>query len=205
MKIYKINNFTSKKFFNKKTKLNQIFNRKLITSKTREKEVPFVTLPLIAYASLKGIRDTNNSSNCTKAINKQKELFNNGTIDKNEYNQRVKEIKNYYNEADKLPDKVSSSQIKRNEPQFRGSPDNTDLQDDTISPELQADLDEIEDLVPELDPELKEVLYAPPIDTPEGLIETIFGELPEGADIDWDLWDLLKEMADEILDFGDIF
>ncbi len=185
----------------------KLIQPKLRTKALKKEFVPYVASPLLVYWTdkknakiRKGTiddemiksKDLHSSHHpVTDNTNKSEKILEQNGVSKSDLNK-------YINKDGTLNQKGKNISHK-------GSPnDNINLEED-FSPELQADLDEIEDLVPELDPELKEVLYAPPIDTPEGLIETIFGELPEGADIDWDLWDLLKEMADEILDFGDIF
>lgn len=64
----------------------------------------------------------------------------------------------------------------------------------TGSPEISADDMEL-DSEYMMNPELEAIYHAPPIDTPEGLVKTIFGELPPGVDIDMDLWSSLKSMA----------
>lgn len=54
-----------------------------------------------------------------------------------------------------------------------------------------------------MDPKLEEIYNAPPIDTPEGLLESLFGELPPGYSMDMDLLDTLKGLAKDV--FEDLF
>ena len=54
-----------------------------------------------------------------------------------------------------------------------------------------------------MDPVLQEIHDAPPLNTVEGLMTSIFGEIPAGVNFDWDLWTALKEIANDIMDIGD--
>lgn len=74
-----------------------------------------------------------------------------------------------------------------------------------LSAESREMLDEINNTDMSLPPDLQEIIDMPSIDTPEGFIETIFGELPDGMSVPSDIWSMLKGIADDILDFGDWF
>lgn len=54
-----------------------------------------------------------------------------------------------------------------------------------------------------MDPRLEEIYNAPEVNTPEGLLENIFGELPDGFSMDMNLLDTLKGLAKDV--FKDVF
>lgn len=62
---------------------------------------------------------------------------------------------------------------------------------------------DIDSINSDMCPELEAIYNAPPVDTPEGLVGSIFEDLPEGVDIDMSLWNTLKNMANGIVDDGD--
>ncbi len=67
----------------------------------------------------------------------------------------------------------------------------------TGSPEISAeDIDLDSEYM--MNPELETIYHAPPIETPEGLVKTIFGELPPDVDIDMDMWSSLRSMAKSV-------
>jgi len=120
---------------------------KKLTTKTTVKAaitaVPFVTVPLVAY-NLKGDRDSNLTHYCQQAIEKVKELLNDGKITQSEYNSDVNKIKNYYDNAKNLPADVSSSKIKQGEPTFGGNSDydvysGNDTDDDCCDSDSDSD------------------------------------------------------------------
>ena len=53
-----------------------------------------------------------------------------------------------------------------------------------------------------MDPKLEEIYNAPSIDTPHGLLNSIFGDLPSGFNMDMDLLGTLKGLAKDV--FGDL-
>ena len=75
--------------------------------------------------------------------------------------------------------------------------------DFTFSKEEKLALKEIDKMDMHLDPVLQEIHDAPPLNTVEGLMTSIFGEIPEGVNFDWDLWSIIDDAIDEILDIGD--
>ena len=64
-------------------------------------------------------------------------------------------------------------------------------------------LNEMNNIDIRMDPVLQEIHDAPPLDTVEGLMTSIFGEIPAGVNFDWDLWSALKGIANDIIDIGD--
>lgn len=120
---------------------------------------------------------------------------------------------------------------KDNELYFKGSPDDQQFASadpaDTDIPVMQDDnsipihrdyevhdslvfskdemklLNEMNNIDIRMDPVLQEIHDAPPLDTVEGLMTSIFGEIPAGVNFDWDLWSILKEIANDIIDIGD--
>ena len=117
MKIFKISNILTPVV--KKT--SKVSTKKSLPIQT---VLPLVSLPLVAYDSLKGIRDAGLTNYCNQAIAKLKNQLENGDIDQSKYNSHVRDIKNYYKEAKELPSDVSPSTIKQKEPSFKG--DNSD-------------------------------------------------------------------------------
>lgn len=97
---------------------------------------------------------------------------------------------------------------KDNELYFRGSTDDqhfdVEAQDDLVlSKDEMKILHEMNSIDIQMDPVLQEIHDAPPLDTVEGLMTSIFGEIPAGVHFDWDLWKALKEIANDIIDIGD--
>lgn len=191
MKISKISNIVTT--ITKKT--SKVSTKKSITVQAT---LPLVSIPLVAY-SLKGYRDRNLTECSTQAISKLNEQLRNGKITQQEYNSRVNEINNYYNNAKKLPSDVSSSQIKQKEPTFKG--DDTDCNIHNENDNMISIDPNDPDLM--MDPKLEEIYNAPEINTPEGLLENIFGELPDGFSMDMNLLDTLKGLAKDV--FKDVF
>ena len=203
MQINKISNYNN--FINFRGNVKKVNIKKLLSfSLKKQKELPLVFMPPVVMYNLKGRRDANNTINCNNAIAEQKSLLDEGKITKSEYNNRVKEIKDYYNKADDLPADVSSSSIKQKEPQFKGAPDEEIGETSGFQVDSSGDID-LKSIDTDMCPELETIYNAPPIYTPEGLVKTIFGELPEGVDLDWDLWSALKDLASDILNPGEWF
>ena len=203
MQINKISNYNNS--INYRGNVKKVNIKKLLSfSLKKQKELPLVFMPPVVMYNLKGRRDANNTINCNNAIAEQKSLLDEGKITKSEYNNRVKEIKDYYNKADDLPADVSSSSIKQKEPQFKGAPDEEIGETSGFQVDSSGDID-LKSIDTDMCPELETIYNAPPIYTPEGLVKTIFGELPEGVDLDWDLWSALKDLASDILNPGEWF
>lgn len=198
MQINKISNYNNSINYRGNVKKLLSFSLK------KQKELPLIFMPPVVMYNLKGRRDANNTINCNNAIAEQKSLLDEGKITKSEYNNRVKEIKDYYNKADDLPADVSSSSINQKEPQFKGAPNEEISETSGFRVDSSGDID-INSIDTDMCPELETIYNAPPIYTPEGLIKTIFGDLPEGVDIDWGLWHTLKGLVSDVLDPEDWF
>ena len=193
MQINKISNYNN--FINFRGNVKKINIKKLLNfSFKKQKELPLVFMPPIVMYNQKGRRDANNTINCNDAIAEQKSLLDEGKITKSEYNNRVKEIKDYYNKADDLPADASSSSIKQKEPQFKGAPDEEVSETSGFQLDSSGNID-LESIDTNMCPELETIYNASPFSTPDGLVETIFDELPGGVDIDMDLWSTLKNLA----------
>ena len=191
-----------------------------------ENLLPIVSVPIIAY-TLKGPRDANNANNLHDAIKKVEELFKKGKISKEEYNKRVKSLEEYYNKANNLPKEVSSAEIKKNEPNFKGNNENNlsdevdtnnfVLEDSSFDvsgldngsldmvPGLREDLDELKSVGIEMSPDLQEIYYAPSIDSVQELIEQILGDLSEIADTDFGAGSIICDMWEELIDMDEWF
>lgn len=83
-------------------------------------KLPLVSKPLVLY-NLKGARNVNNNNNCFAAIKEQKALLDKGKITETQYNERIEQIKKYYNSANSLPENVSSDTIKKGAPNFKAA------------------------------------------------------------------------------------
>ena len=194
MRISKISNIVTT--ITKKT--SKVSTKK---SMTAQATLPLVSIPIVAY-SLQGYRDRNLTEYNTQAINKLKKQLNDGKITQKEYNSRANEINNYYNDAKNLPSKISSSQIKQKEPTFKG--DDTDCNIHNENDNMVSIDPNDPDLM--MDPRLEEIYNAPEVNTPEGLLENIFRELPDGFNMDMNLLDTLKGLAKDVFKevFGDL-
>ena len=195
--------------------------------------LPVVTVPLVAYMATvkktmndlennKAIEQANNYKPNNVTWNEQqsrKELKSLGITQKSEQDRFITEkgtIKQH--DLDKYKQKHSIS--------HKGAPDDLDAHETTLDADITGDppqiydenkvlsglsaesremLDEINNTDMSLPPDLQEILDMPSVDTPEGFINTIFGDLPEGMSVDEDIWSMLKGIANEILDIGDWF
>lgn len=100
------------------------------------------------------------------------------------------------------------SEAKENDLSFKGYIDEQQLdieaQDNfVLSKDEMKILHEMGNIDIRMDPVLQEIHDAPPLNTVEGLMTSIFGEIPAGVNFDWDLWTALKEIANDIMDIGD--
>ena len=190
-------------------------------------KIPLVSVPIIMYMSLKSIRDVNNTNNCREAINEQKQLLREHKISQQEYNSRVKEIKDYYKEAHNLPDDVSSYKIKSKEPHFRGSEtqNSEELPDYMMSSEVDTEvatsdrinihnlvdnpslqkhmtIKDIERMDTSMCPELEEYMSKPVEEVPDGLMSNILDDLPEGFEVsDEGLFNTLKGYMQQLTEW----
>lgn len=170
------------------------FVSKVLRKKAKNISLPIISTPIIVY-NLKATRDTNNTINCRKAIEKQQELLNKKEITQQEYNKNVAEIKKYYESADKLPENISSQTIKQKEPTFKGTEENVVTENGITNdvsdvPELsprELELAEIDNIDVSLPSDLQEYLVAPLKKAGEGLLDNIM-----------DLSDAALETSDKI-------
>ncbi len=100
---------------------------KNITQKTIKPKtvttLPLVAVPIVLY-NLRGARNSLLETYKNNAINEQKQLLNNDKISQATYNERVGDIKQYYDDAKDLDPKITAQKIQQDEPTFRG--DDTD-------------------------------------------------------------------------------
>ena len=209
MKIIAVNNIANQ--------FKQSINKQIYKIAPKHKKVqeivPFVTAPIVMYMSLKGIRDTNNTNNCREAIKEQKQLLKEHKISQQEYDSRVKEIKEYYKQADNLPEDVSSYKIKSKEPNFRGSEtqNSEGLSDYTISSEHDTfsgkipinenipDNIDFKQLDVSLSPDLQRAVDMSSIDSGDDLISSILDYVPgDGYDLNKDLFENFKDMLENL-------
>ena len=100
---------------------------KNITQKTIKPKtvttLPLVAVPIVLY-NLRGARNSLLETYKNNAIYEQKQLLNKDKISQATYNERVEDIKEYYNGAKNLDPTITAQKIQQDEPTFRG--DDTD-------------------------------------------------------------------------------
>ena len=84
--------------------------------------LPFVATPIVLY-NLRGARNSLLETYKNNAINEQKQLLNNDKISQTTYNDRVEDIKQYYDNSKNLDEHVTAQTIKQGEPSFKGDDD----------------------------------------------------------------------------------
>ncbi len=215
MKIQKIQALMTKNLGIKQ--LTNIVTKKQINTYTKSNmEKTFcVTIPIVMYmATIKKTMEE-------LAANKAKEASNRVVPNNTEWNEKqsratlkdegltTKLEQNKYLNNDGTIKKDKLKQYKENHPvSHKGSPDDMSTSsvemDSGFKIDSSGDID-IKSIDTKMCPELETIYNAPPINTPEGLVKTIFGELPEGVDLDWDLWSALKNLASDIFNPGEWF
>ena len=123
-----------------------------------------------------------------------KEAFENAgiTYNSNYINKSTGNLNSYGNKV--LEKKVS----------FRGTDENYNTTNmESQDPELEADLKDLKAIDTDMSPNLEEIYESPVLDTPEEVLTSIYGEIPEDFDLDWDFWSILKSIGEEIADIGD--
>ena len=198
-----------KNIFQKLT--NNVLRSKKNQSITNLKYVmPYVAVPIVAYNTKTDANErtlaqnlekgkahtpvTDNTETNTKALRK-------AGIRKKDINKELDKDGNLKNESTKKD--LDSKKISH-----KGAPDDqhfdVEAQDDLVlSKDEMKILHEMNSIDIQMDPVLQEIHDAPPLDTVEGLMTSIFGEIPAGVNFDWDLWSALKEIANDIMDIGD--
>lgn len=83
---------------------------------TKKNELPVVEKPTFLYSQ----RDGNLMSYKYDALNKLKEMLTKGEITQTQYEKKVTEFTDYFNNATSLPDSISSSTINSAKPSFKG-------------------------------------------------------------------------------------
>lgn len=195
--------------------LNLKYNKKIAdnTTKTVQMEnLPYVTVPLIVYIQSKTSQN-NLDSNLVKET--AKDSTNHPITYRTETNIKAlkkaglneSEAKKHINSNGYIDDDGKNICKNKNITSFKGAPqENVDLDNDPalmMDSELKADLKDLNSIGTEMSPELEKIYESPVLDSPEEILTSIYGEIPEGFDIDWDFWSILKSIYDEILDFGD--
>lgn len=217
----------STKIFKNKIKANKTKNAIMA--------LPIVSTPLIAYYSVKENKNIrNNSIQEEKTKCKELHSSNHPITDNTKYNTRAlenagynkSEIEQHLDKNGNIADNTTKQDLRNKNIPFKGDPDDLDAHEATLDSDLTGDapqiydenkvlsglsaesremLDEINNTDMSLPPDLQDIIDMPSIDTPEGFIDTIFGDLPEGMSVDEDIWSMLKGIANEILDIGDWF
>lgn len=138
----------------------------------------------------------------TKVKNTLKNAFDKNQITEDEYNKYSEKIK-FTGHPDNIdaPEANLDSDIIGEPPKIYDV--NCDLSN--LDSESREMLDEINNTDMSLPPDLQEIIDMPSIDTPDGFLDTIFGELPDGMSVPSDIWSMLKGIAHNILDLGDLF
>ena len=138
----------------------------------------------------------------TKVKNTLKNAFDKNQITAEEYNKYSEKIK-----FTGRPDNIDTHETTL-DGDITGEPSqiydvNSDLSD--LDSESREMLNEINNTDMSLPPDLQEIIDMPSIDTPDGFLDTIFGGLPDGMSVAGDVWSMLKDIANDILDVGDWF
>ena len=183
-------------------KINSVLNFSRINTKPTKKirQLPIVSAPLIAYY-IGEYQDKNVNQILTFFETKSIKIPNNLQPDnltktgldpasqtkvKNLLEKALNDKKITQDEFDTYSRKInftgSPQEVINNPPEALFDPNDPDLM---------------------MDPKLEEIYNAPEVNTPEGLLENIFGELPDGFSMDMNLLDTLKGLAKDV--FKDVF
>ena len=179
--------------------------------------IPFVTAPIVAYWSTqknKELREKtiNNEIEKSKKLNSSHHPVKDTTETNTEALKKAdftdSEIAQHLNSKGEIKDQETKDLLKSKHIKFKGSTDDQhfdiEAQDKfVLSNDEVKILNEMGNIDIRMDPVLQEIHDAPPLDTVEGLMTSIFGEIPAGVHFDWDLWKALKEIANNIIDIGD--
>ena len=179
--------------------------------------IPFVTAPIVAYWSTqknKELREKtiNNEIEKSKKLNSSHHPVKDTTETNTEALKKAdftdSEIAQHLNSKGEIKDQETKDLLKSKHIKFKGSTDDQhfdiEAQDKfVLSNDEVKILNEMGNIDIRMDPVLQEIHDAPPLDTVEGLMTSIFGEIPAGVHFDWDLWKALKEIANDIIDIGD--
>ena len=197
------------------------------SKRDKQLELPFVTTPLVVYATVK--KTTNE-----REIKKAEEAINNYIPNNTAWNeeQSRKMLKKAGITTKKEQDRYIGSDGTLNDAgnkkiNFKGTSDdiqtqpyvaNADCDGDMPGvyepedyeliqqdPELLADLRELNSMdAINLPPQLQNIYDAPSFDSAAELIRDILGDdYSDLANIDWDFWSILDAIGDSIVDIGD--
>ena len=188
-----------------------------------EVALPVVVVPILAYMQTQ--KDKIKEKLAKEALKKSDKYFTDNYHDSVEQLKKAGVKGNYEKYIDSTSGRLNSSGNKITNTPFKGAPDDLNTHATTLDEDITSNpskiyntsdlsdldsesremLDEINNTDMSLPPDLQDIIDMPSIDTPEGFIDTIFGDLPEGMSVDEDIWSMLKNIADDILDFGDWF
>ncbi len=188
-----------------------------------EVALPVVAVPILAYMQTQ--KDKIKEKLAKEALKKSDKYFTDNYHDSVEQLKKAGVKGNYDKYIDSTSGRLNSSGNKITNTPFKGAPDdlnthattldeditgnpskfynNSDLSD--LDSESREMLNEINNTDMSLPPDLQEIIDMPSIDTPDGFLDTIFGELPDGMSVPSDIWSMLKGIAHNILDLGDLF
>ena len=172
------------------------------SKRDKQLELPFVTTPLVVYATVK--KTTNE-----REIKKAEEAINNYIPNNTAWNEEqsrkmlkkagitTKKEQDRYIGSDGTLNDAGNKKIGVYEPE-----DYELIQQD---PELLADLRELNSMdAINLPPQLQNIYDAPSFDSAAELIRDILGDdYSDLANIDWDFWSILDAIGDSIVDIGD--
>ena len=209
MKIQKIQSLIIRKL-NIRQLTNTVTNKQKNACTNNMGKTFCATIPIVMYMA------TTKKTMEELAANKAKEASNRFVPNNTEWNEKqsratlkdegitTKFEQNKYLNNDGTIKKDKLKQYQDNHPvSHRGAPDEEVSETSGFQLDSSGNID-LESIDTNMCPELETIYNASPFSTPDGLVETIFDELPGGVDIDMDLWSTLKNLASDILNPGDL-
>ena len=204
--------------------IKDIVKNALKIKQKEEVAIPVVAVPILAY--MQTHEDKIKEKLAKEALKKSDKYFTDNYHDSVEQLKKAGVKGNYNKYIDSTSGRLNSSGNKITNTPFKGDPDdlnaheanldgditgepsqiydvNSDLSD--LDSESREMLNEINNTDMSLPPDLQEIIDMPSIDTPDGFLDTIFGDLPDGMSVAGDVWSMLKDIANDILDVGDWF
>jgi len=185
---------------------------KINTKKSLAKEVlPLVSVPLVVYNVSPHAKKELTKNLTEEATNKALNNTTNHPVT-DRYDTNLKALKNSgLKESDAKQHINSNGYIdkegkeicrKHSQTNFKGSTDTYEAQkieSEQPNYELQSKIDEIDATDTSMCPELEHILHTPLPETPQGLLKSIFGDIPEGFDGDMNLLNSMKKMIMDVL------
>lgn len=208
---------------------------KNITKPNVIESLPIVAIPLVAYNESSTSRNNLAKNLAKEAISKTSDNTTNTPIsDRTIRNLDAlkkagvpeRERMKYINSNGYMDSEGKEICRNNNVTSFKGDPEDIDAHESTLDGEITGEppqiydidsglsdldsesremLEEINNTDLSLPPDLQEIIDMPSIDTPDGFLDTIFGGLPDGMSVAGDVWSMLKDIANDILDVGDWF